>query len=124
MLLDRERKIRAALHRRVIGNDHALPARNPTDTADHASADGLVAVKTVGRQCCDLKERRAGVQKPEHPVPRQQLAACNMTLTVLLRTARRRSSHLCAQLLRQGTIVSGVRLEFLGPSINPTGELH
>jgi hypothetical protein len=80
VLLHRHREIGAALHRRIIGDDHDLATRDPADAADHAGTGGSVrvfriAIHAVGGQLADLEEGRAGVQQPLDPVAGQQLAA-------------------------------------------------
>ena len=80
VLLDRQRVVGAALHRRVVGDDHALPARDAPDPGDHPRAGHLVVVEPVGDQLADLEERRARIEQPLDPLPRQQLAARGMPL--------------------------------------------
>src|SRR5690349_2979139 len=60
MLLDRHRIISATLHRRVVADDHHLPARYAADTGDHARAGYLALVHVAGGELADLEERRAG----------------------------------------------------------------
>ena len=50
MLLDRDRVVRAALDRRVVGHDHAFAAGHPADAGDHPGAGAFVVVHAVGGQ--------------------------------------------------------------------------
>ena len=52
VLLDRQRIVGAALHRRVVADDHHLPARHAADAGDHARRPAL------RRRTC--RRRRAG----------------------------------------------------------------
>ena len=100
VLLDRDRVVGAALHRRVVGDDHALAARDPADAGDHARAGALVVVHAVGGQRGQLQERAARVEQPVDAVARQQLAAADVALAGALRAAERGGGQLGAQLCR------------------------
>ena len=56
VLLHRHREIGAALHRRVVGNDHHLAARHPADATDHARARRLIVIHAERCQLPDLEE--------------------------------------------------------------------
>ena len=75
MLLDRQRIVSAALHRRVVADDHHLPARHAADAGDHARAGHLAMVQVAGGELADLEERRAGIEQPLDAVAGEQLAA-------------------------------------------------
>ena len=64
VLLHRHRVVGAALHRRVVGDDHALGAGDPADAGDDAGARHLAAVHAVRGELRELKERRADVEQP------------------------------------------------------------
>src|SRR6056297_3277924 len=87
VLLDRHRVIRAALDRRVIGDHHAFHALNAAYAGNHAGRRRLVVVQTVRGQWGDFQERTAGVEQRAHAFPRQKLAACEVFLARLFRTA-------------------------------------
>ena len=75
MLLDRQRIVSAALHRRVVADDHHLPARHAADAGDHARARHFAVVHVAGGELADFEERRAGIEQPLDAVAGQQLAA-------------------------------------------------
>ena len=101
VLLDRHRVVRAALDRRVVGDDHALAAGDPADAGDDARAGALVVVHAVGGQRRELEERAAGVEQPVDAVARQQLAAADVPLAGPLGSAERGGGQLRAQLVDQ-----------------------
>ncbi len=98
MLLDRNRVVRAAFDGRVVGDDHAFAPGHPSDAGDHARAGALVVVHAVGGQSRDLEKWAAGVEQAVDTVPRQQLAAADVTLAGLGRAAERGRGHLLPQL--------------------------
>lgn len=75
MFLDRQRIIGAAFHRRVIGQDDAFTACDPTDAGDDAGGRNGFVVDLV---CCELREfekRTPGIEQCFYPVARKQFAA-------------------------------------------------
>ena len=78
VLLHGHREVSAALHRRVVGEDHALAARNAANAGDHARAGHFIAVHAIGRELAQFEERRAWIEQSLHPITRQQLAARDM----------------------------------------------
>jgi hypothetical protein len=98
MLLDRQWEVRAALHGRVVGDDHALA---PLDDADsrHDPGRGRGAVVDVpGRERVQLEERRVRVEQPVDPLPGRQLAPRAMPLERFLAAAARDRRRPLAQL--------------------------
>ena len=89
VLLHRDRVVGAALDRRVVGDDHGLPAADPADAGDDAGAGHGVAVHPGRGERAQLEERAARVEQPVHPVAHQQLAAPGVLLARRLRAARR-----------------------------------
>ena len=87
VLLDRERVVGAALHRGVVGDDHAVAAGDLADAGDDAGARHLALVHPVGGQRRDLEERRAGVEHVVDAVAGQQLAPLHVPLAGLDRAA-------------------------------------
>ena len=90
VLLHGDRVVGAALDRRVVGDDHGLPAADPADAGDDAGArHSLLCVVHPGRgQWAQLEERAAGVEQPVHPVTDQQLAPRGVLLACRLRPAQ------------------------------------
>ena len=80
MLLDRHRVVGAALHRRIVGDDHAFLPRDPADAGDHPGGRGLAVVHAEGGELADLEEGRAGVEQAVDALARQQLAARRVAL--------------------------------------------
>ena len=80
VLLDAERVVGAALDRRVVGDDHAAPALDHADSADHAGAGRVAVVELLGGERRELEERGAGIAEQLDPLARGQLAARAMAL--------------------------------------------
>ena len=75
VLLHGEREVRAALHGRVVRDDHALAALDDADAGDDPGARRLAVVELPGRERVQLEERRAGVDEAVDPLACGQLAA-------------------------------------------------
>ena len=75
VLLDREREVRAALHRRVVGDDHALAALDDADPGHDPCARRLALVQVPRGERAQLEEGAVGVAEQVDPLPRRQLAA-------------------------------------------------
>ena len=75
VLLHREREVRAALHGRVVRDDHALPALDDADAGDDPGRGRLAVVQLPGGERAELEERGARVDQPVDPLARGQLAA-------------------------------------------------
>lgn len=104
VFLHRHRKIGAALHGRVIGDNHHLTAGHPANASDHPRAGRVVIVQSEGGQLTDFQERSAGIQKALHPIARQKLAARSMPRPRRLRPAQRRRGDAVVKLFRQCTV--------------------
>ena len=63
VLLDRERVVGAALHRRIVGDDEHLALRYPADAGHQPCAGRVVVVDAVRRQRRQLEERRAAIEQ-------------------------------------------------------------
>ncbi len=94
-LLDRPRVRGAALHRRVVGGDHALDALDHADAGDHARADGEVGAPA--RERGQLEERAARVDQQLDPLARHQLAAVVVPGDGSFATARHRDGVLLVE---------------------------
>jgi hypothetical protein len=97
VLLHRQRKVGATLHRRVVGDDHAFDALHPADAGDDAGRGHVAAVHAVGRQRRELEEGRAGIDQGVDALARQQLAARLVLGRRFRRTAARDGDGLFAQ---------------------------
>jgi hypothetical protein len=75
VLLDGQRVVGAAFHRRVVGDDHAFDAVNAADAGDHRRRRHIAAIHVVSGELADLKKRRAGIKQAADAFARQQLAA-------------------------------------------------
>ena len=123
VLLHRHREIGAALHSRVIGDDHHLAPRNPAHATDHARAGGLIVIHAERRQLPDLEEGRAGIQQPLDPVAGQQLAAADVAFARLVGAAPRGHRHPRDQLVAQAAVGGLQRLEGRTGRIDRRGQL-
>ena len=81
VLLDRHREVRAALDRRVVGDDHDLAARDTRPIAGHeAGARRLAVVHPVGGERRELEERRARVEQRVDAVAHEHLLLLGVAL--------------------------------------------
>ena len=90
VLLDGDRVVRAALHRRVVADHHALAAGDAADAGDDAGARRLVAVHAEGGERRQLEERRARVEQHLHAIAGQQFSARHVLGARRLAAARAR----------------------------------
>ena len=98
VLLDREREVRAALHGRVVGDDHALAALDDADPGHDPRAGRLAVVQVPGGQRAELEEGAVRVAEEVDPLARGQLAAAAMPLRRSLAAAPRDERGPLAQL--------------------------
>ena len=117
VLLDRERVVGAALHRGVVGDDHAFLAADAPHAGDDAGRRHLALVHAVGGELVELEERRAGVEEGAHPVAGQELAARQVPLARALGPAELGRRHGRAQIGDESAHGSRVLLERGGAGI-------
>ena len=79
VLLDRDRVVRAALDRGVVGDDHAGRPLDPADPGDDPGARRLVVVHAPGGERAQLEEGRPRVEEPVDPLADRELAALAVT---------------------------------------------
>ena len=102
VLLHRQRVVGAALHRRVVADDHALAPGDAADAGDQAGGRRLVAIEAERRQRRELEERRAGIEQQLDAFAGQQLAAADVARAGRLATAGGGARQARAQVLDQG----------------------
>jgi hypothetical protein len=113
VLLHRHRVVGAALHRRVVGDDHAfLPWTRPMPAIMPAAGASLV-VHAVGGELADLEEGRARVEQAVDALARQELAARRMALARLGVAAERDLGRTGAQVVDLSLEGRGVAPELL-----------
>jgi hypothetical protein len=98
VLLDRDRVVRAAFHRRVIRDHHELAAVNAADSRHQAGRRRVVVVHSTGGERGQLQERAAGVQQPVDAVSHQQLAAVQVLAARRVRASAADHRRALAQL--------------------------
>jgi hypothetical protein len=123
MLFHRQRIVGAALDGRVVADDHALAARYAPDARDESGAMYVAAVYIVGRELRQLQERRSRIDKAQHAVARQQLAAGNVALPQLVGSARRGGGALGFQIRHQRTHGRAIGCELLGLRVDSGRQL-
>jgi hypothetical protein len=108
----------AALHRRVVGDDHALAPRHPADAGDDARGRHLAPVHAVCGERRQLEDRRARIDQRVDAVARQELAARDVPRARLLAAAacdlgglRTKVGHELAHQRRIRAKVLGARIE-------------
>ena len=114
VLLDRHGEVRAALDRRVVGDEHALASLDDADPGDDPCAGSLAVVELPGGERRELQERRVRVEQPVDALPSGQLPARAMLLERFLATSagdlRRSLAQLGNELLHASpALVEGVR---------------
>ena len=80
VFLDRQRIVGSAFDRRIVRDDHALPAVYVTDARDDSSRRNVVGVDAVSGKSADFEKRRVVVEQILDAIPRQQLSASDMPL--------------------------------------------
>ena len=118
VLLDRHRVVGAALHRGVVGHDHAFDALHAADAGDDAGARRLVVVHAVRRHLADLEEGRARIEQVPDAVTRQQLAARGVLGARRLAAAEADLRGLGAQILDLGAQAGRVGLEVFAAGVD------
>ena len=111
VLLDGERVVRAALHRRVVRDDHALPPLDDADPGDHPCRGRVVVVEAVRRERVQLEERRLGVEEPVDTLAGEELPARTVLLDRLVASAARRLGRALAKLRDERLHALPVRAE-------------
>ena len=101
VLLHRERVVRAALHGRVVGDDHALAALDDADPGHDPGRRRVAVVQVPRGERVQLEEGRAGVEEAVDPLAREELAARAVALDRLLAAAQRRLGRARFQLLHE-----------------------
>ena len=98
VLLHRERVVGAALHRRVVRDDHALAPLDDADPGDDPGRRRVAVVELPRGERVQLEERRARVDEPVDPLARGELPARAVALDRLLAAAGRDERRALAQL--------------------------
>jgi hypothetical protein len=112
MLLDGDRKIRAALHGGVVRDDDHLAALHAADAGDDAGGRRRVFVHAMRRERREFEKRRSGIEQRTHALARQQLAALGVPGARLVAAAQRHAAHLRLQILDRRTQLRGIGLKF------------
>jgi hypothetical protein len=123
MLLHRQRIISAALHSRVVGDDHAQPLGDTAHAGDETCGRHWIVVDLVRRKLGEFEERRAGIEQMLHPVAHEELAALDVALTRLYAAALARRLNARPQVVDQRAhrLHAGIRavhgrlVEVVGP---------
>ncbi len=87
MLLDGDGVVGAAFHRRVVGDDHHVPAAHAADAGDQASAGRIAVVHVPGGERRQLEEGGSGVEQLRDPLADGELALIAMALQIFLAAA-------------------------------------
>ena len=114
VLLHRERVVGAALHRRVVGDDHARPPVHHAHARHQARRGDRIVVDLVRGEQADLQERRGLVAQRGDAVAHEHLALARVARVGLLAPAL--AQHLLAALevLAERQVVRVVRPVLLG----------
>ena len=113
VLLHRDGEVAAALHRGVVGDDHALDALHAADAGDDAAGGDLVVEHAPAGHRRELEEGRAGIEQRVDAVAHEQLAARDMLLAVFRRAAEADFCGFLAQVVNQRAHGGGVGAKFV-----------
>jgi hypothetical protein len=75
MLLDGEGVVAAALHGRIVGDDHGEPAGDLADAGDEAGGGDILSIDVVGGELADFEEGGARIEEALDALAREKLAA-------------------------------------------------
>ncbi len=114
VLLHRDGKVRPALHRGVVGDDHHFAPAHAADARHQAGAGGVAAVHPPRGQRRELEERRAGVQQAFDPLANGQLALLAMALDRLFTAAAAHLGEPLAQFGHHALHVRAIAVEQVG----------
>ena len=114
VLLERLREVGAALHRRIVGDDHALASGDEPDPGHDAGRWNLAAVETVRGQGRELEERALGVDQALDPLAGEELAPLPMEGHCRFRATALDGGEVGAELIGQGAMMAGVGAELGG----------
>ena len=103
VLLDGHRVVGAALHGRIVGDDHALHTLHTANTCDDARRGRVAIVHPEGGELPDLEEGRARIEQLRNAVARQELAARSVSDPRHLPAALGHIRHFCPQVLDQSS---------------------
>ena len=98
VLLHGERVVRAALHRRVVRDDHALSALDDADPGDDPRRGRIAVVQLPRGERVELEEGGSRVDEPVDALARSELSARAVPLDRLLAATRRDHRGALAQL--------------------------
>ena len=124
VLLDGQRIIRAALHGRVVGDDHAGAAANPTRPANNPGGGQGRIVNLVRRELTDFQKRRAGIQQRVDALARGHLAAGAMARQCGVAAAAQDHGDGFAQPLREAAQLPVVFAKRLGGGVDAGMQNH
>ena len=122
MLLDGDRVVRPALHRRVVRDDDAFETPDAADARDDATGGNPVAIEFVPGECPDLEKWRARIEQPVDALSSQHLAAFVMLRAGLRRTARADAREQLAQLVGELPVDALVGSELRRIAVDLRGE--
>ncbi len=80
VLLDRHREVGAALHGRIVGDHHDLPAVHAPDAGDHAGAWRRPVVHRVCGERADLEKRSGGIEQTLDALANRKLPLAPLSL--------------------------------------------
>ncbi len=87
VLFHRHRIIGAALHCRIVADDHAVAARHTPDAGDDAAGRSRAAIHAMRCRQPHFEKRGTRIEQLRHALPRQKFSACDVTLARLLTAA-------------------------------------
>src|SRR5579862_1245081 len=122
MLFDRRGKVSAALHGRIVGDDHYFFAADAADSGDQARSRRLSIIHLICRQRTDFEKGRAGIEQSVHALARKKFAAREMTLPRGTRSTKSGLSGALVQLSGKSAVMAGVDLKARSVGIDGSAE--
>src|SRR5437762_13032466 len=129
VLLDRDRVVGAAFHRRIVADDQDLATRHAADAGDDARAGGFVVVQLPGGERRKLEKWRPFVEQAIDALAHRELPLLAVTLQIARAATLTRLRHALTQLRHErrhllvirrvlGTIDADARLDALHQNEN------
>ncbi len=111
-------KVGAALHGRIVGDDHDLAARHPSDTGDQACAGRLAVIETEPGKLADFEERGQRVEQARDALAGRKLAPRDVPAAALLGPAQGGLGRAAAQCFDKGAVMGASPLERVGAGVD------
>ena len=108
MLFHGDWEIGAALNRRIVRDDHALPALDGTYAGHNSRARGVAVVHLPRGKSAEFQERRCRINQGVDPFPREHFAPSAVLCDGILVATLLYPRNTLAQICNKGLVMCGV----------------